>query len=417
MHRNTSFRSAVLPALLLLTGCGSPDGRAAFSSPTEEHDAGPVTPKPGEFSEPGGTTGSVGPLRGVVTAPNGTIPIAGAVVYLTGARPEPAPERVYCDACVHLSAGTPHALSDERGAFEITPNRTGKQHLVVQKGGFRRVREIDVTREGATLSGALTRLPGKTDLTAGDEIPRMTVVHGQYDDIESSLEKLGVERSAIEIVESALIGVAARSFLTDRQRMDGRHIVFLPCGDYTQPPPNTDLSSDPQIQDNLRAFVEAGGRLYVTDWHYDFVAKTFPGYVSWSGGGSTPCSGCDRVAYDADARLDDPGLASWMTAQQLSSFTLQRNYTQIASLGTVTTSDGAGGTKTVTPRVWVSGSKGGAPVRPATVSFERGCGRVLFSSYHTEPSSLALSPQERALLGVLLEASVCNDSPTGVVIK
>lgn len=55
--------------------------------------------------------------------------------------------------------------------------------------------------------------------------------------------------------------------------------------------------------------------------------------------------------------------------------------------------------------------------RPATVSFEHGCGRVLFSSYHTEPFSNDLTPQERALLGVLLEASVCNDSPTGVVVN
>jgi hypothetical protein len=51
------------------------------------------------------------------------------------------------------------------------------------------------------------------------------------------------------------------------------------------------------------------------------------------------------------------------------------------------------------------------------VSFETGCGRVLFSTYHTEPFSTELTPQERTLLGILLEVSVCNDSSTGVVIK
>ena len=409
---------ATCALLSLVTACGSSDGRAAFGDADPGPDAGSANAPSGEFSEGGSKPGEVvGHLRGKVTAPNGTIPIAGAVVYLTDKRPEPAPEKVFCDACVHLSAATPYALSDDFGAFELAPTKVGKQYLVVQKGGFRRVREIDVTRGDAPLAPSLTALPPKTDLAAGDEVPRMTVVHGQYDEIESSLEKLGIDKSALEIVQSALIGVAAKSFLTDKARVDGRHIVFLPCGDYTQPPPNTDLSSDPSIQDNLRSFVEAGGRLYVTDWHYDFIAKTFPGYIDWSGGGGAPCSGCERVAYDAKASVDDPGLAAWMTAQSLQTFTLQRNYTTIAGLNTVATTDASGAPKSVTPRVWVSGAKDGAPKRPATVSFERGCGRVLFSSYHTEPFSNDLTPQERALLGVLLEASVCNDSPTGVVIK
>jgi len=51
------------------------------------------------------------------------------------------------------------------------------------------------------------------------------------------------------------------------------------------------------------------------------------------------------------------------------------------------------------------------------VSFEQGCGRVMFSTYHTEPFSTSLTAQERALLGVLLEVSVCNASPTGVVVR
>ena len=402
-----------------LAGCGSTSSRAVFdgSDAATGGEAGAGGPS-GEFAEAGVSTGEVvGHLHGTVKAPNGKMPIAGAVLYLTTTKPEPAPAKVFCDACVHLAAATPYALSDDKGDFDLAPTTLGKQYLVVQKGGFRRVREIVVAKGDTTVDSVLTMLPPRTDLDAGDEVPRMTVVHGQYDEIEASLHKLGIHPDAIEIVQSALIGVAARSFLVDKAKVDGRQIVFLPCGDYTQPPPNTDLSSEAAIQDNLRAFVEAGGRLYVTDWHYDFIAKTFPGYIQWSGGGSAPCSGCERTAYDASATVDDPGLAAWMTAQSLPSFTLQRNYTTIASVHPVETTDAAGAAKTVTPRVWVSGAKGGGAKHPATVSFEQGCGRVLFSSYHTEPSSNDLTPQERALLGVLLEASVCNDSPTGVVVK
>jgi hypothetical protein len=103
-------------------------------------------------------------------------------------------------------------------------------------------------------------------------------------------------------------------------------------------------------------------------------------------------------------------------AQSLDKFQLVRSYTGIDSVSAQMVTVG-GQTKTVTPRVWMSGSKAGTAKKPATVSFEYGCGRVLFSTYHTEPSSLMLTPQERALLGVLLEVNVCNGSPTGVVIK
>ena len=204
-------------------------------------------------------------------------------------------------------------------------------------------------------------------------------------------------------MRSALIGEAAKGFFGDSGKVNGRHIVFLPCGDSTQPAPNTDLSSDPQIEANLKAFVEAGGRLYVTDWHYDFIARTFPGKIAFSGASSEACSSCGRNTYDAAASVTDPDPSSWMTAQSLSSFTLQKSYTGIDSVS------GA--------KVWVSGSKSGAAPKPATLSFEQGCGRVLFSTYHTEPFSNSLTPQERALLGALLEVSVCNASPTGVVVR
>lgn len=412
----------------LLAGCaaGSDDPAAPAKTPDLTSDAGSDTGSaPGDSGSPGitvdgevpGSAEAVGTLTGKVTAPNGVVPIAGALLYLTKEKPAPIASKVYCDTCVQLTTGTPHAITDPSGAFELAPTSTGAQWLVIQKGGFRRVREIYVSKGKEALPGTLTMLPPKTDLALGDEVPRMTVVRGEHDEIEASLQKLGIDASAIEIVSSALIGVAAKGFLSDPGKVNGRHVIFLPCGDFTQPSPNVDLSTDPTIQANLKAFVEAGGRLYVTDWHYDFVNRTFPGFVNFKGASSTACSGCGRLSYDATATLADPDLASWMSAQGLGSFTLMKNYTGIESVQTVTVSDGKGGTKPVTPRVWVSGSTAGAAPKPATVSFEQGCGRVLFSTYHTEPFSLDLTPQERALLGVLLDVTVCNDSKTGVVLK
>ena len=418
MIRRITIGSCLLGTLALaaFVGCGAATRDVDIEEPA---DGAPTSLTPlqdgATFSFDGAAFadgGPVGHLRGTVRAPNGTVPVAGALVYLTKQKPEPTPPKVHCDSCVQLGRGSPHAIANERGEYDVAATELGTQYLVIQKGGFRRVREVYVKAGDEKLPDTLTTLPPKSDPATGDEVPRMTVVHGSYDEIEASLEKLGIDKSAFDVVKSPLVGEAARTFLRDPAAVNGRHIVFLPCGDYTQPSPNVDLSAEKLIADNLKSFVEAGGRLYVTDWHYDFVAKTFPGFVQFGGESAQPCSGCERVSYDAAAVVTDPGLASWMSAQGLSTFNIEKNYTGITGVTPVTT-----GGKTIVPRVWVSGSRNGAPPKPATISFEHGCGRVLFSTYHTEPFSTSLTPQERALLGVLLEVSVCNDSPSGVVIR
>ena len=70
------------------------------------------------------------------------------------------------------------------------------------------------------------------------------------------------------------------------------------------------------------------------------------------------------------------------------------------------------------PKAWVTGSNsgplgGGGAKKPLTVTFEpAGCGRVLYSTYHTtEGAHLGLFPQERILLYLIMEIGVCSDNP------
>src|SRR5688572_7341904 len=48
-------------------------------------------------------------LTGTVTAPNGALPISGALVYLTHDQPT-IPQTVYCSECVDLACGTPYTF-------------------------------------------------------------------------------------------------------------------------------------------------------------------------------------------------------------------------------------------------------------------------------------------------------------------
>jgi hypothetical protein len=113
-----------------------------------------------------------------VYAPQGSLPISGALVYLGGG--SPIPEGVYCDRCVELPAGTPYTFSQPDGSFDLPAYFTGPQSLVVQKGQFRRMRSVDVVAGDQSVDKALTTMPRRTDTAAGDNVPKMAVVQGQW---------------------------------------------------------------------------------------------------------------------------------------------------------------------------------------------------------------------------------------------
>ncbi|MEO7113638.1 MAG: hypothetical protein ABI183_24580, partial [Polyangiaceae bacterium] len=140
----------------------------------------------------GGTPAKVGDLAGKVFAPEGTIPISGALIYLTTGSPAPIPDGTYCDKCTTIDANTPFTYSNTDGSFDLPAYVTGAQQLVVQKGAFRRIRSVTVSSGSQTVDPAMTTLPGKTDASLGDNIPKMAVVAGAWDHIEVTLEKLGL---------------------------------------------------------------------------------------------------------------------------------------------------------------------------------------------------------------------------------
>ena len=51
------------------------------------------------------------------------------------------------------------------------------------------------------------------------------------------------------------------------------------------------------------------------------------------------------------------------------------------------------------------------PKKPLTVTYEpTGCGRVLFSTYHTTDSThVGLVPQERVLLYLIMQIGMCQE--------
>lgn len=364
---------------------------------------------------------TVARLKGKVYSPQGVMPISGALVFLSGGTPGPIPDHAYCDKCVALPHGTPYTFSNPDGSFELDAYATGPQTLVVEKGQFRRYRTIDVVAGDQDVPAALTTMPRKTDPAAGDNIPKMAVIQGQWDQIEVSLAKFGLG----EIIPGPFnLGVQVKpgtasfdiitnklGFLKDMNRLSQYHIVFLPCSGSDGTTCNDYVPGDATVKKNLQDYVAMGGKIYVTDYSYEFVRQPFPGYVDWVGQGAALGSACQGGSYDAPATVKDQGMKDWLAAMGVTTFDVKASWTMIDKVNPVDTIDDEGKPVTVTPKVWVEGDIGSSGPKPTTVSFEYQCGRVLFSTYHTEagnakPTSPYL-PQEAALMYVLLEVGVC----------
>lgn len=405
--RIPSFALFPVAALGIVVACSSSSGRTVF---TETDDAGGQPP--GSFEIEGGTptTPSVPvTVTGTVFAPNGTLPLAKTLVYVTTKQPDPIPTKgAYCDTCVTLDQGT-FVESSADGTFSIaTQLPEGKAFIVTQKGQFRRVREITVPAGGGdiTVDEDDTTLPKRSRPADGDDVPKMVILKDDYDfdKIDESLTKLGLDN--VEIRND-------HTLLEDETDLLDYQIVFVPCGDNEDP-----LSADPKVKANVQKFVQAGGKLYVTDWSYEFVRQPFPGYITWTNETKDLGSATNGISqWKGAAAAEDQGLADWLAATGDATFEAEGNYTAIRGVNTQQGLDHAGNTVDITPKVWMQAKRDGKMI-PTTVSFEQQCGRVLFSSYHTENDGFGgsvstLRAQEKSLLYILLEVGVCvGDRPT-----
>jgi hypothetical protein len=182
----------------------------------------------------------------------------------------------------------------------------------------------------------------------------------------------------------------------ERARSFGRRAPRHPA----QPPPGRHL-------DAASCDERATATAYVTDWSYEFVRQPFGGFISWEG--ETPALGSAAGGlWDGPAKAVDQGLADWLSATGDATFSVEGDWTTISHVSSRPGKDPKGQPATIAPKVWVTATKDDGKTYPTTVSFEDQCGRVLFSTYHTENGmGGGLTAQEKALLYVLLEVGVC----------
>jgi hypothetical protein len=235
--------------------------------------------------------------------------------------------------------------------------------------------------------------------------------------------------------------------------MQQYHIIFIPCSTQTYFS-GTGLSGAPyQVLENLRQYVSDGGKLYVTDWSGEWEDNIFPEQIRFESYIDTPPEAWDGSAWnvnlfnDADggssyysyhALAVDPDLNAWLHEQygpiieqgggysegtyDASNFVVEGKYDYIEELVSVQIGFENEVPVIDVPHAFVIGDEGGTPstctgggvgCSVLTATFEPvGCGRVLYSTYHTtETPHQGLVPQERVLAYLIMEIGVCKSGP------
>jgi hypothetical protein len=403
---------------LAMAACGSegrPDydvagddgGSAASTGPSSsQQPAGPAIGSDdagggGVLTTPGKTT-----LKGKTYAPNGTLALAGVLVYETNTPPDAIPEQTYCDSCRVLPEGT-FVQSAPDGSFELMAH-AGTRYLVSEKGQFRRIRKIEVGADGTVQDVAheVTTLPGMTAAGSngeGDTSARIAMMDeqsaGDNDAIQQALLALGItEWTSFHDDLSQVNEANLKNF----------HIALFPCdGTSLNKPGSSERAA-------LRSFVQAGGKVYASDWSHQFVDEPFEEFFEHP----NRVWGADTGAQAPAGKYEDVDLKAWLANvspnEDPDSTHFEGVWSTYLGVHPATVPDTTGGTHLVTPHVYasVTETSGLYYSHEAATSMEFGCGRALLSTFHVDGgNSSNLLMQEKALLYMLLDVSTCIGEP------
>jgi hypothetical protein len=386
-------------------------------------------------------------LTGTVHAPNGTVPVSGALVYVSDTMPTPPQDGVYCEQCVEFVCdSTEGTITGPDGSFSLDAHSGTGRYLVIQKGQFMRVTELDVAAGTTAMPQADTDLPGSWNPNGGEWIPRIAVAYGSYDRIEDALGKLGLGDTMIASQEESLVigtqnfdfwdngsspgaGASNGAFgnlLDNPSAMAQYHIIFIPCSSDA-----TNLTAS-RIQ-NIRDWVEAGGRWYASDWSGEMIRDVFPEYQNFY---EDSFGSLDGGSYDSGSTTPDTGLLDWLGALPdalkdinplndethptlfgLPNIPTVDNFSGVQpNLPTILVDDGEGGQVNTGHRVWLegNGSNSDIPsgtVHPLAITAQFGCGKLQFTSFQAAEffDYVGLSPQELVLMYTILEIGVCQE--------
>jgi hypothetical protein len=391
-----------------------------------------------DCSTQGGTPTS---LSGTIYAPNGTLALYGATVYIPRLDPGPLPAGPQCDRCDpsgELPGGAiARTTSDEAGHFSLSNVPVGADiPLIIQIGKWRRKALIPMVTQCTdnALPAAVTSLP--KNHSEGD-LPKIAITSASCDALECLVRRLGVSdyeftsdagSGAIHLYNAGgfdHVGSTALAQATtlwgSADKLKNYDIVLNSC-ECSQ-----NASAKPQaMMDNMKAYADIGGRMFNS--HYANV---------WIGGETGNATHAPAVWKDIATWVDNYPDASSDVIDQVNnpkgaSFATWMQNVGGSTGGGAVAIDSASFRQTVNTldqskaERWLYWDTGTAQypqnfqfTTPNEMPANARCGKVVFSDMHVGgdqipsgsfPTACAtgpLSPQEKALAFMFFDIASC----------
>jgi hypothetical protein len=271
-------------------------------------------------------------------------PLYNAVAYIPNAALDPIPTGATCDKCNVTLSGKPiaTALSDVNGKFTLENVPTGSNvPLVIQVGKWRRqvmIPTVTSCVDNPITDANLTRLPRNR---SEGNIPKIAVTTGSSDAFECLLRKIGVADAEYTLdtgigrinlyaggdpaagttsdgpgavrFNAALGGATfpqATALWGSTSKMLGYDLLIFSCegsqfGDVKTP-----------YLANVKAYADAGGRIFADHLHYYFFRKgpaPWPSTAAYIDPGKTPPTPSTATINTSFPK--GAALADWMLAR------------------------------------------------------------------------------------------------------
>jgi hypothetical protein len=300
-----------------------------------------------------------GSITGSVCTPEGASAVSGADVWLE----LPDGERI-------------ETTTDSDGNFVLNGVPPGEYDVHIRAGVFDSVHHVVVDSSGSAA------IPPE-DCPLDDLNTKIAVVSGSYDDVGSVLIDVGIPAESIDTFDSYSW---ANELFGDLATLSEYDIVFINCG-----ADEYDFVNSESLQSNLRQYIQAGGRLYASDWAYDIVEVTFPSFVDFYGDDMMRDSAAVGIEQTQAGTIIDADLAGALGASDV-----QLNYPLGSWAIVESVSDDV--------NIYIRGNamtydSETLPFVPHTLSFRVGDGRVTYSSFHQEPG---INLQQEQILNYLM---------------
>jgi hypothetical protein len=260
-------------------------------------------------------SGSETTLTGTVYAPNGTLPIYNAIVYVPNAAVAPNVKGVTCDKCGTVASGSPvvSTLTDSSGRFKLERVPVGANiPLVIQLGKWRRQVVIPTVAkcvENPLKDANITRLP--RNQSEGD-IPKIAVTTGGCDQVGCMLPKIGIDANEIGTeadgdAKAVHVFNNPKPFWSDINKLKKYDLSVFSCECDEEP-----TSKGPPAYKAVAEYLASGGRIFTTDFQYTWYKYSpDPGLKSITSiAGGAPFA--DNPLYLNDTFPKGKALADWL---------------------------------------------------------------------------------------------------------